>query len=245
LAVFVPLIAAAAIPFDSATVTVAHNRVSIGKTEGGEGRTAKVSDVIRAKDYLMTDTDSRAELTFADSSIVRVGQNSVFNFEAASRTLSLRKGSMIFYVPPGNGGEIKTPSLTAAITGTLGKVASERVRELIAILRGKLATKWGQVPAGWAIEFAGGQIRIFRFDPAESTVGRLYRLGNTPLPEEAVDFGGDNGGTFNIPDLHLFDLLDITQVNPNVDEAMDRPKPKPDVPKPDDKDEEESNHYIP
>jgi hypothetical protein len=240
-------IASAAIPFDSATVTVVHNTVTVGKSDSGQGSPARVSQVIRAKDYLSTGADSRAELTFEDSSIVRVGQNSVFQFDAASRTLSLRKGSMVLYVPPGNGGEIKTPSLTAAITGTIVKCGSEGNREVLAVIRGSLHTKWGTVPAGWAIEWVNGMIRIFRFDPAEMTNGKLYRLGNTPLPEDPEDFTYDNEPMLGQPDLHFFDLLDITQTNPNVNDAMDRPKKQPDAPKPpeDSPEEEPYSPYIP
>ncbi len=45
---------------------------------------------------------------------------------------------MMFYVPKGAGGaNLKTPSLTAAITGTIGKVAPG----YIAILEGSLTLK--------------------------------------------------------------------------------------------------------
>lgn len=217
----------AAPPFESATVSVVHNQVSIGKGAGEGGRPAKVSDVIGARDYLMTAADSRAELLFADRSLVRVGQNSVFSFEAASRNLSLKKGSMIFYVPPGNGGQISTPSLSAAITGTLGKMAAEDVREVIAILRGSAKSKWGNIPAGWAVESVNGQINIFRFDPTGATAGRLYRLANKPLPEDPADLEIEEVQQFTLPDLHQFDVQDITQTNQNVQGAANNQQPEP------------------
>jgi hypothetical protein len=228
--------ARAAVPFDSARVTVVENRVSIGalaQPEAG-GRTAKVSDVVREKDFLSTETDSRAELEFKDNSLVRVGQNTIFSFNAESRALALKKGSMLFYVPPGaGGGEIRTPSLTAAITGTVAKLGADRYRELMAVLHGELKTKYGKVPAGYAIEWVGGRVRIFQFDTTEARSGKLYHLAGRALPEEP-EFGLTKKFQLpTLPDLHPYDLQDATQVNPRVIKNLGRkPDEKPEAPKP-------------
>jgi hypothetical protein len=112
----------AATPFDSAKVTRVENKVTLGKIEDGRAadrRPAQVADVVKANNFIQTKGDSRAELQFRDKSLVRVGHNSIFSFEAGSRTLSLEKGEMLFYIVPGKGGAtIKTPTLTAAVTGT-------------------------------------------------------------------------------------------------------------------------------
>ena len=108
----------AATPYREATVTRTQNKVSYGAVKGDRSdlRPAAVDDVVRASNFLQTETDSRAELKYEDGSLVRIGQNTIFSFEAVTRTLSLNKGSMIFYVPKGSGGaNIKTPSLTAEI----------------------------------------------------------------------------------------------------------------------------------
>lgn len=212
-------------PFTSATVTRVENHVSIGSHAGGGERPATLHDVIEAQTYLVTQDDSRAELEFPDHSIVRVGQDSVFSFDASSRTLSLEKGAMLFYVPPGSGGgTIKTPSLTAAITGTVAKVSSN----LIAVLSGEIKTQWGTVHAGEAIDFLSGNIRIFQFDPSQALAGHLVAFGG-PLPE-LPQIGGENNKVYKAPDLHGTDVVGINQVDTRFTRPMARvvvPKPTP------------------
>ena len=174
---------AAAVPFNQATVTRLQNKVSYGDVREGLSKTrpAAPRDVIRAMNFLLTETEARAELQYEDGSIVRVGQNTVFTFEADTRTLSLTKGTFIFYVPKGaGGGMIKTPSLSAAITGTVGKVSVNT----IAILEGsvKLIPSGRPVKAGqFARRNADGSITIDFFAPDTATDGKLMSF-NGPMP---------------------------------------------------------------
>jgi FecR protein len=220
--------ALAATPFSSATVTRVENKVSVGQVQNGRNvqRPASVADVVGARDYVLTDAESRAELQFPDKSLVRVGQNTVFSFDSASRTLSLEKGAMLFYVPPNSGGgNIKTPTLTAAITGTVGKVSENT----IAVLSGELRTKYGVIHRGEAIEVIGGQVRIFKFDPKQAPVGKLFWFGGPPPEIPEVGYTNINSA-FTVPDLHVFDVLEDTQVNPRVAarvrERLRVPRPK-------------------
>ncbi len=177
------LIVNAAAPYSEATVTRVQNKVSYGEQRGGESvtRPAAAQDVVRAKNFLLSENDSRAELQYPDGTIVRIGQNTVFSFEADSRTLSLTKGSLIFYVPKGQGGAtIKTPSLTAAITGTVGKVS----KDTIAIIEGsvKLVPGGQIVKAGqFARRNADGTITIDWFKKGTELEGKLMTF-NGPLP---------------------------------------------------------------
>ena len=120
-------------------------------------------------------------MKYDDGTIVRIGQNTIFSFEANTRTLNLKKGTFVFYMPKGlGGGTIKTPSLTAAITGTIGKVSVNT----IAIIEGtvKLLPGGQLVHAG---QFArlnpDGTITIGDFDPASGLEGKLMTF-NGPLP---------------------------------------------------------------
>ena len=215
------------LPFNSATVTRIENHVLLGNSSGGNERPAALHDVVEAQTYLFTQDESRAELQFPDHTIVRVGQNTVFSFEASSRTLSLEKGSMLFYVPPGSGGgNIKTPSLTAAITGTVAKVSAN----LIAVLSGELKTKWGIVHAGEAIAYLNGNIRIFKFDPTQAMAGRLIAWGG-PLPE-LPQVGGENNSIYKTPNLQVYDITGIGQVNGRFNSPFNKPPPPPGAPKP-------------
>jgi len=214
-------------PFDTATVTRLENHVSLGSHAGGNERPAALHDIIKAETYLFTQDQSRAELEFPDHSIVRVGQNTVFSFDAASRTLSLEKGAMLFYVPPGSGGgNIKTPSLTAAITGTVGKVSEN----LIAVLSGELKTKWGTVHAGEAIAWLNGNIRIFKFDQSQALAGYLIAWGG-PLPE-LPEIGGETNPIYELPDLRILDVIGVAGVDQHFHSPFTKPPGSPTAPKP-------------
>jgi hypothetical protein len=177
------LIAHAALPYSEATVTRLQNKVSYGEQKGGQSvtRPAVEQDVVRARNFLLSENDSRAELQYPDGTIVRIGQNTVFSFEADSRTLSLTKGTFIFYVPKGQGGAtIKTPSLTAAITGTVGKVSGDT----IAIIEGsvKLIPSGQIVSAGqFARKNPDGTITVDYFKKGTELTGALMTF-NGPLP---------------------------------------------------------------
>lgn len=224
-------------PFSSAKVTRLQNSVSVGERRGDRTRErpAAIADVVQDRDYLLTQSGSRAELEFPDRSLVRIGQNTVFSFDADSRTLSLQKGAMLFYVPPGNGGNIKTPSLTAAITGTIAKVTEN----LIAVLSGELRTPQGVVRAGQAIENRNGVVRIFTYDPSQALAGYLVSWG--PLPELPEIRTAQANPLFGPPDTRIFDIQELTQVNPRfrvppiviqeepVEEEEEEPPPPPPI----------------
>jgi len=86
-AALVPGMAAAVVPYTQATVTRYQNKVTYGNTAEKARRAATTGDIIKAASYLLTETDSRAELKYEDGSLVRIGQNTVFTFEADTRTL--------------------------------------------------------------------------------------------------------------------------------------------------------------
>jgi hypothetical protein len=203
----------AATPYRQATVTRTQNKVSYGEVKGdrSELRPAEVNDVVSASNFLQTETDSRAELKYDDGSLVRIGQNTIFSFEAITRTLSLNKGSMIFYVPKGSGGaNVKTPSLTAAITGTIGKVS----RNYIAILEGSIVLKPGgqTVSAGqFARKNEDGTITVDFYDPSKEQDGVLMGF-NGPLPflSERIFARTEMWR----PDMSGFDAFDRTNGHP-------------------------------
>ena len=206
-------LAGAAVPFTRATVTRTQNKVAYGQIAGGKGRTrpANTGDIVGSNSYLLTESESRAELQYDDGSVVRIGQNTVFSFEAETRTLNLKEGTFTFFVPRGQGGgTVKTASLTAAITGTVGKVS----RDTIAVLDGEaeLVPSGKKVRAG---EFArllpDGSILVARFDPTTAPSGALMAF-NGPMPgfNENNLVPGQRFG-LTIPDTSHLDSLDRTQ----------------------------------
>jgi len=227
----------AAAPFDSATVSKIENSVGVGQRDSGVKSAAQLQQQIGANSFVVTEDKSRAELTFPDGSLARVGQNTVFTFDS-TRTLELQKGAMLFYVPPKSGGAttIKTPSLTAAITGTIGLVAEN----LIAVLVGEITLPDGRVVhEGEAVEYVDGQLRIFKFDPDSVKDGYLVQMG--PLPESPFglpkDFQGDKIAK---EILRLIERGEITQVDPRVKVIKDEDDDR----KEEDDDEEEPAPYV-
>jgi hypothetical protein len=80
---------------------------------------AAINDIFSMPDVLRTGPDSRAELEATDGTITRVGANTIFSFEPASRTIKLEQGSLLFHSPHGKGGgTIQTGSATASVIGT-------------------------------------------------------------------------------------------------------------------------------
>src|SRR4051812_15450538 len=173
--------------FSTATVTKVEHDVFLGERQGDKSvtRAAAEKDVMQARNFLRSESASRAELQYPDGTVVRVGQNTVFTFDAGSRTLTLDHGSLLFHIPKNSGGgTIKTASLTAAITGTAGKVSDN----VIAIVEGeiKLVPGGQVVRAGqFARRNADGSITVAAFNPDTVLDGKLvYFNGLMPgFPE--------------------------------------------------------------
>jgi hypothetical protein len=82
-------------------------------------RPASVSDEVREGTAVRTGVESRAELTFTDQTLARLGANTIFSFNEGTRNLELGGGAMLLRVPKNAGGaQINTAAVTAAITGT-------------------------------------------------------------------------------------------------------------------------------
>ena len=102
----------------SAKITQAVKDVKVyqGKSEG---RAATIGETIDKSSSVTTGRRSRAELTFQDKTITRLGQNSIFSFRKGGRDVELKRGTILLQVPKGAGGAtIRTATVTAAITGT-------------------------------------------------------------------------------------------------------------------------------
>ena len=80
---------------------------------------AKVNEKIGENSKVTTAAASMAELTFGDSSITRIGANSVFSFQSKERLVKLDKGTALIHATPGNGGAtVDCGGVTAAVSGS-------------------------------------------------------------------------------------------------------------------------------
>ncbi len=217
-------------PLSSATVSRIENQVSYGKVLGekSEMRPAVANDVIGSSNFLLSETNSRAELRYEDGTIIRIGQNTIFTFEANNRVMNLKKGTFVFYVPKGKGGgTIKTQSFTAAITGTIGKVSDN----IIACVEGEITIMPGdiKIPAGFfAQRDEQGNIQVKPFDPATAFDGKLMTFNGPLTVPRDFDYSSF---------LSLIEQLESQSRANNLPSAIFRyhpptPTPKPEDPKP-------------
>ncbi len=110
--------AAHAAPLNSAIMTKKINDVRISESSK-EARTAAEGDRLTGSSTVLTGRRSRAELTFPDKTITRIGANAAFRFSSGSRDMEITQGSFLLQVPKNAGGAtIRTATVTAAITGT-------------------------------------------------------------------------------------------------------------------------------
>jgi FecR protein. len=86
-----------------AKVTQVVKDVKILATQS-EPRPATTNDVIRGDTSVKTGVESRAELTFADLTIARLGANTLFTFNEGTRTVDLANGAILLRVPKASGG---------------------------------------------------------------------------------------------------------------------------------------------
>src|SRR5580692_201370 len=95
------------------------NDVEVISTADNSQKAAAVNDIFNMPDVVRTGAASRAELVARDNTITRVGANTIFSFDPASRTIDLQQGSLLFHSPKGKGGgTIRTSSATASVLGT-------------------------------------------------------------------------------------------------------------------------------
>lgn len=90
-------------------------------SSGAAPRPAAVGDEVRDGATVITGTESRAEVTFANQTLARLGANTVFSLNQGTGDMNLADGAVLFQVPKGAGrAKIKTAAVIAATTGATG-----------------------------------------------------------------------------------------------------------------------------
>lgn len=81
-------------------------------------RPASVNDPVREGQAVRTGDESRAELTFTDQTLTRLGANTVFSFGENAKEFDLASGAVLLCVPKSAGTvKINTAAATAAVSG--------------------------------------------------------------------------------------------------------------------------------
>jgi hypothetical protein len=84
----------------------------------GTPRPASVNDSVVEGTAVRTGGDSRAELTFTDKTLTRLGANTVFSFSDGGKQIDLSSGAILLAAPKSAGTtRINTAVATAAVTG--------------------------------------------------------------------------------------------------------------------------------
>jgi hypothetical protein len=159
-------------------------------------RRAVVNENVRETTAVKTGGDSRAELTFIDLNITRLGANTLYSFRNAGRRVELNSGSLLLRVPKSSGGAtVVTSAVTAGSTGTtfiFENTGGGGAR--LTVLEGsprltlvKHPDQTGDVQAGQSLEVPPGASWIPQ--PKEIDLGRLMKtspliVGFRPLPSQ-------------------------------------------------------------
>ena len=201
-------------------------------------RPARLNDNVTGGSAIRTGANSRAELTFADLTITRVGANSIFTLDQAGRNVDVESGAILLRVPKNSGGaRIRSSALTAGITGTtvMFELHPRNYAKLI-VLEGNSQAWLTKYPgtkitlhAGQMIMVKGGAMRLP--EPIDIDEGLVLRTATLitefpPLPSQdlmrrVAESQKKSGGPLFNP------LLDPIGMGARDINASTRPPPMP------------------
>jgi mannose-6-phosphate isomerase-like protein (cupin superfamily) len=100
-------------------------------------RPAAVNDNVNEGTGVRTGQESRAELTFTDQTLARLGENSVFTFSEGAKNFDLSSGAMLLAVPKSAGtARVHIGAATAAVSGFTAMVEHHKSINKLIILEG-------------------------------------------------------------------------------------------------------------
>ena len=159
-------------------------------------RRAVLNESVHDTTAVKTGGSSRAELTFADETITRLGANTLYAFKNAGRRVELNNGSTLLRVPKDSrGATILSSAVTVGITGTT--VIFENIRNgaaRLTVLEGtarltlvRARDQQRNVAAGQSLEVPVGAVRLP--DPKQIDLAALMKtsplvVGFRPLPSQ-------------------------------------------------------------
>jgi hypothetical protein len=195
-----------AVELKEAEITALKNIVEHDTGEGKGATPAHASEKIYEKSKVSTAAASMAELTFADTSITRVGANTSFSFQSKERLVKLEKGTVLINTPPGAGGAtVECGGVTAAVTGTTFMCSVDgNGNKMFVLLEGAggmkvtAGGKTTMVRAGQAASVGGGEGGGKKEDsgggPGEKKAGGDKPGAETKESGGSKESGGDNAG---------------------------------------------------
>jgi hypothetical protein len=219
----------------AARVTQVVKDVKLLRTQAAP-RPATVNDEVRDGTAVRTGIDSRAELSFIDQTLARLGASTVFSFNQGARNVDLSSGAMLLYVPKNAGGtKISTAAVTAAITGTTCLAESRRNAYVkLILLEGSARVFLKRHPAQ-SILLHPGQMLVVKVNaatlpaPVEINLRRLRktsRLLYPPLPSEPLMQAEEEKQLAEFPENVLVDPTSLDVIDQRIN-AIPTPRPRP------------------
>ncbi len=180
----------AAVEFKEAEITTVKNLVE--HNPGTGAAPAKVNEKIYEKSTVSTAAASMAELTFADSSITRMGANTQFSFRSKERLVKLEQGTILIHTPPGNGGaKVDAGGVTAAVSGTTFMASRDMSgNTMFVLLEGQGGLK--VTVGGVSTVIRPGQAASVGADSVKEAAAAPSDKGSAQLP--AASGGGEDKG---------------------------------------------------
>jgi hypothetical protein len=218
----------------------------------GAPQAAVVNDQVTQGMGVRTGVESRAELTFTDLTITRLGANTIFSFKQGAREVDLKSGAVLLQVPPDKPPvKVSTSAVTAAVTGGTALLATGPPTKFM-VLEG-IGTFY---PAGHperAVTVHGGEMMMMTADgrmtkPEKFDVklvmetSRLIQdfppLANLPLILAVMNqqIADQQLATSEPLAKNLVDVIDTTDLNANANPVIlvstSSPTPRPIRPTP-------------
>ena len=194
-------------PLNRATFTDVVNDVAVVKPATNVRIPARKDDQVKAPDLVRTGERSRAELRAPDSTLTRIGANTILSFKQDGRGINLEQGSVLFHSPTGKGGgTIQTAAVTAAVTGTtIIVVCTKDGGFKLLVMEGRGTAT---LPNGKSVNVGPGQLvfvlpgskgfsPVFNYhlmqqsQNAKLVDGFTGRLDSLPKIEKAIDLQND------------------------------------------------------
>jgi mannose-6-phosphate isomerase-like protein (cupin superfamily) len=175
-------VGAAAEKSDARVTQIVHDvRVLPSKASA---RPATINETVTQGTGVRTGSDSRAELTFTDLSLTRLGANTVFSFDPGARTLNLTSGAALICVPPDAGSvRVIAPAVTAAISGGVAMAETHKdsfIKVIIIEGQGVVTIK----KSGKSVTLHSGQMIVL--PPGAKDFGKIHNINLKKLTDKSL-----------------------------------------------------------
>lgn len=127
-------------------------------------KAAALNDSVVEGNAIRTGGDSRAELTFTDATLTRIGANTVFTFGEGAKQFDLASGALLLVVPKSAGTtRVNIGAATAAVSGFTALFEHNASINKLVILEGRGDVSFKNIPGPCPLE--SGQMMVWPTRP--------------------------------------------------------------------------------